>query len=226
MNDAPKTATTAGDGPLRGTRRRMLLVAAALVVAAAVALTVILTGGGEPADGSAAASSSPTEGPAPTESAAPTSASAAPFTPADPTAPPVPADELPAVLPAVALTETVVVEKIRGSLVSVDAIEARAEGRGNIGGPALRVTVRLENGTDDAASLGEVSVNLRLGAERTPASPVEDPSQRLFQGMLAPGDTAEGVYVFRVPVEARDGVAIEVGYRAGAPIAVFTGTPG
>jgi hypothetical protein len=43
--------------------------------------------------------------------------------------------------------------------------------------------------------------------------------------MVEPGQSAEGVYVFTVPVpaDARDQVTIEVGYEAGAPLLQFTG---
>ncbi len=96
-------------------------------------------------------------------------------------------------------------------------------GPGNIAGPALRVTVRVENGTAEPVALGGVAVNLAYGPDRTPASPLDDPSQHPFATMVEPGQSAEGVYVFTVPADARDQVHIEVGYEAGAPLLQFTG---
>ena len=45
-----------------------------------------------------------------------------------------------------------------------------------------------------------------------------------FQGVLAPGASAEGVYVVRVPKDARSDVTVEVGYQAGAPLLIFNGS--
>ena len=88
---------------------------------------------------------------------------------------------------------------------------------------ALRVTVRVENGTAEPVALGGVAVNLAYGPDRTPASPLDDPSRRPFATMVEPGESAEGVYVFTVPADERDRVAVEVGYEAGAPLLLFTG---
>ena len=216
MNDTRKIEEASGEGSTwRGRRRRLVVAASTVVVAVAVALAVVLTGDGDPVPSATATAPPPSS-----ESSAPSSGSAAP---ADPAASPVAADELPTALPAVALTESVVVEEVRGSLVSVEAIDAQATGRGNVAGPALRVTVRIQNDTGSALSLDEVSVNLSFGPAGTPASPIEDSSQRAFPGTLPAGESADGTYVFSVPVDQRGDVTIQVGYRAGAPIAVFSG---
>jgi hypothetical protein len=65
------------------------------------------------------------------------------------------------------------------------------------------------------------------GADKTPASPLDDPSQRPFGiDMVAPGASADGVYVFTVPEGQRDLVTVEVGYQAGAPLLLFSGPVG
>jgi hypothetical protein len=112
---------------------------------------------------------------------------------------------------------------IVATLPAIEAIEGTATGPGNIAGPALRVTVRIENGTEQAVSLDGVAVNLSHGPVRDPAPPLEDPSQAPFNGMVEPGGTSEGVYVFSVPTHVRDLVTVEVGYQAGAPLLLFTG---
>ena len=152
--------------------------------------------------------------------------SAAPLTPT-PTGQTSAADQGPAELPAVALAATGTVGNgITAALPSIEAIQATATGPGNVAGPALRVTVSVTNGTDQPIGLDGVAVNLFLGADRTPASPVDDPSARPFTGRLAAGLTATGVYVYTVPVDARDAVNVEVGYQAGAPLLEFTGPVG
>ncbi|MDT0275714.1 hypothetical protein [Blastococcus goldschmidtiae] len=112
---------------------------------------------------------------------------------------------------------------IEGSLVRVEEIEGSAQGPGNINGPALRITVRLVNGTAEELPLSGVAINVFHGADRTPAPPLEDPSQSPFAGSLPPGDAAEGGYVFRVPADDRQEIRVEVAVRPGAPVLVFTG---
>ncbi|MGY1854933.1 hypothetical protein [Modestobacter sp. SYSU DS0290] len=212
----------------RATRRRAALAAGVVVVVAAVVLALVLgRGSGEsggaaagtataaPSSGAAASSSAPaTEGPAASE--APVATPEGDQATGDLDAPP-------PSLAAVQLDEPVVVDEVTLSVVSVEAIDGTGVGVGNVAGPALRVTVRARNGTEAPQDLDAVSVNLSTGADETPASPLRDPSAAPFAGTLAPGDTAEGVYVFSVPVAARDMVTVEVGHRPGAPVAVFRG---
>ena len=212
------------------TRRRMLLsAAAAAVLVAVVALTLVLTGavGGQ---GPSATAATPTGSPAPappTATVAPeTSVVPAPPTP-EPTGPTADANALPPSLPAVPLDETAAVGNgVTAVVESLDAIEGTAQGPGNVAGPALRATVRITNGTADPVSLDAVAVDLATGTDRTPASPLDDPSEVPFAGTVAPGDSAQGVYVFTVPADARAVVTVSVGYQAGAPFLTFTGSAG
>ena len=112
---------------------------------------------------------------------------------------------------------------IVAAIASVEAIDGSAVGPGNIAGPALRITVRIDNNTGEAVSLDGVAVNLYYGADRTPASPLDDPSRVPFSGKVDPGASGEGVYVFSVPTDVRERVTVEVGYLTGAPLLLFTG---
>lgn len=206
------------------TRRRAALLAAAALATIGVLVAAVLavSGARDRGDGDAAAGSSATQSPA-----VPVDATAPPLVPpADPVAPPVSADVLPPVLSAVELDESVTVEEVVVSLVSLEAVDAEATGPGSISGPALRATVRLQNGTGGPLPVDDVSVNLSFGSESTPGSPVDDPSRRPFRGTLGPGEVADGAFVFTVPADQRDAVTVEVGLRAGAPIAVFRGAAG
>ena len=215
-------------GPEQGThsRRRALVLggAAFLVAALVVALVLVLTSRGE--DETAAAR--PTE-PGPTTSAGtPTSSgAAAPSSSGEPAAAPVTGevavDELPDSLPTVALDQAVEVDGQTVSLSAIEAVQGVAQGPGNVNGPAVRVTVQLTNGSTADLDLDGVSVNLTHGADLTPGSPLEDASQDLFSGTVAPGATATGVYVFSVPAGALDRVDVTVGVAPGASYAVFSG---
>ncbi|MGK5114686.1 MULTISPECIES: hypothetical protein [unclassified Geodermatophilus] len=214
-----QTPATAPASPpeLPGRGRRGLLVAgaAALLVAALVALLLVLGNEDEQSPSSAAtATSTPADATVP-----------APLPTPEPTGPTEDVDELPAALPEVALDEPAAVGNgIVARIAGLEAVDGTAVGPGNIAGPALRITVSIENGTEEPVSLGGVAVNASYGADRTPASPLEDEAQRAFTGLLEPGESADGVYVFSVPADARDRVTVEVGYQAGAPLLLFTGS--
>ena len=222
----------------RGSRRRRLLtaVAAALVAAALLAVALVAgRGGTEPAGSGPSAATAPAEGTGTGEPTAPAGPSPrvppAPSPTGDPaalTAGPAALTGDPAVLPpslpAVALDATAAVgDGVTGSLQSLDAVEGTATGPGNVAGPALRVTVRLENGTAGPVSLDGAVVTMAHGAAQTPASPLDDPAAVPLSGVLEPGDSAVGVYVFTVADDARETVTVSVGYRPGAPYLVFTG---
>jgi hypothetical protein len=216
----PATGTTKTP-PSPGTRRRLALAAgAAVLVAALVAVLLLVTGnddGSAPAaPGSAAPSTSPAEATA-AEAPAATPAPEVTGQAQDP-------EELPPALPAVALDAPGPVgDGVVITLASIEAIHGSAQGPGNVAGPALRVTVRITNGSDSDVALDGVAVNLSYGAEATPASPLDDASQRPFTGGVPRGEEAEGVYVFSVPAGARESVTVDVGYRPGAPRVLFTG---
>ena len=199
-------------------RRRVWIVAAAVVAVLLGIAVIVLAQVGR---------SAPTaDGGATTSSSASTSASATP------TAAPAPAptatvegsEEFPPALPAVALDGTAEAGNgISASLSRIEAIQGSGIGPGNVAGPALRVTVRIHNETADPLPVDGVAVNMSYGIELTPASPLDDPSQAPFRGVVAPGDTSEAVYVFSIPSDARDSVTVEVGYQAGGPRLLFAG---
>ncbi|SNS73536.1 hypothetical protein SAMN06893096_10795 [Geodermatophilus pulveris] len=222
-----------GNGRPAPSRRREVVggVAAALVVIAVVVVGLLLRGGGGDGGGDVAAAGTATpsaEAPAAPGTPAPPSGEPAPPPPApalpDPAATPVVADELPPSLPAVALDRPAEADDgVAASLTALEAVDGTGTGPGDVAGPAVRVTVELRNGTAAPLDLLGVAVDLTHGPERVPASPLGDPSARAFSGTLAPGAVADGVYVFRVPADARDLVTVSVSPRPGAPYLVFEG---
>jgi hypothetical protein len=190
------------------------------VVALLVVLAVLLGNRDDGTATDAGASTSPSPS---TASAAPTESGSTPAPTAPATEPAAGPEEFPAALPAVDLDEAVPVEDVTLSVVRIEEIDGQATGPGDVAGPALRITLRLVNDGDAEVSLAGAAVNAYHGAELTPAPQLNDPSTSYFAGDLAPGEAAEAVYVFRVPPDQRDRVTVEVGYRPGAPLAVFTG---
>ena len=205
-----------------GRRRVVLAAGAALLVAVLVAVVVALalrdddevTAAGDTADPTAAASTT----------AAPPELAPAPVTP-EPSGPTEDATELPPSLAPVGFDQQAAAgDGVVADVLSLEAIDATGVGPGNIAGPALRVTVRITNGTTGPVSLDGVALDLAYGVEQLPASPIGDPSTAPFGGVLQPSESAEGVYVFTVPAGDRELVTLSVGYQAGAPFMVFTGS--
>jgi hypothetical protein len=222
-------------------RRGLLLTGAGVVLAVALAALVLLFGGGDDDGDPAAAGTGTPQRSEATAPPTPTTLGGTSETTSEPTAEPSTgvtsdepstgvtsdATELPPVLPEVPLdAQAGAGDGVVATLPRIEEIQGSAEGPGNVSGPALRVTVRIANGTADPVTLDGVAVNLFYGPTRTPASPLEDASQRSFTGSLEPGGSADGVYVFSVPADARDAVAVEVGYQVGAPFLLFTGSVG
>jgi hypothetical protein len=194
-----------------------------------LAVLAVLAGrGGD--DGTAVAStpstpSGATTSPYPTEVVLPTgTVPPAPPTP-EPTGPTEDATALPVSLPPVALTEVAATEDgITAAVEDLVSVEGSGAGPGQVAGPAVRVTVRITNGTGAPVSLDAVAVDLATGPDAAPASPLEDVSYAPFRGTVEPGGEAVGVYLFTVPEDDRDTVTVSVGYEAGAPYLVFTGS--
>lgn len=215
-SDSPSPRREAGNR-----RRRLLIGALALVLVALAGLGIALSGrDGDPDRGTDAAGS--TTAP-PSASAAPTGSSAAPSSTPQPTGPASDAAEFPPSLPVADLDEAVPVEEVTVSIARIEEIEGQATGPGDVAGPALRVTIRIDNETGADVPLDGVAVNGYYGADRTPAPPLNDSSHVPFAGVLPSGETTEGVYVLRVPPDQRGQVTLEIGYRPGAPLVLFTG---
>jgi hypothetical protein len=221
MERTPSDAGAATKSPATPPPRRRTLVLAAVAAVAVLVLVVLLQVlGGD--DMSAAPAGSQATSSATAQATTPTGASPPP-TPA-PTGPTSNVDELPVARPEVPLdAQAAVGNGIVAAIPRIDAIQGTAVGRGSIAGPALRVTIRIVNGTGAPVSLDGVAVNMSYGPDDVPASPLADSSQRPFAGTVPPGDTANGVYVFQVPADERSPVTVEVGYQAGAPLLLFTG---
>lgn len=106
---------------------------------------------------------------------------------------------------------------------SVEKVTGEANVPGEVGGPALRFTVELTNGTGKVLDLRTVVVNAYYGPDRTPATSLLQPGGRAFEPEVGPDGTADGAFVFSIPPELQDQVELEVDAGVGKAIAIFTG---
>jgi hypothetical protein len=127
-------------------------------------------------------------------------------------------------LPAVPLTESVsIAGDVNVRVSEIKAIDAVAQGIGEIAGPAVAVTVEVENGSSSPINLDGALVLLSDSLGSPGTSLTSDPSSPL-SGQIDPGQSANGTYVFSVPLDQRDSVQISVSYSPEAPSALFTGS--
>ncbi len=126
--------------------------------------------------------------------------------------------------PAVPLTATAdfgTGMKLR--IMRIESVQGVARGPGEVAGPAVRLTLRMSNGSDSAVSLESAVVDVSTGADRTPAPSLTGPGGRRFEGDVSPGGSMTAVYVFAVPEHERERLHVAVSYLAAAPVVVFAG---
>jgi hypothetical protein len=219
------------ESTVSGRRRWLLWGAGAGAVAVAVAVGLAIANPGSSTaspDGSrtGAAASSPTAAGASPSSDETSEPSAAP---ADAPAETAPADAPaePQPVPTVAVPLDGVPELAPGvtaRIVTLEAVDGVAKQPGEVGGPALRATVEIANGSAEAVDLRPAVVNLAYGPGAVPAQPIANPGGEPFPASVAPGESVRGVYVFTVPADgSRDLVAIELDLRVGDQVPVFEG---
>ncbi|MEU0315199.1 hypothetical protein [Nocardioides sp. NPDC006273] len=199
-------------------RSRMYVAAAVVaVVLVSVAVALIVRDPSAPAssepDSTVAAEPTPTTTPSEEEPArAPDSASAEPGKPTDGNR-------------ALGLkAEATTAPGVTARLARIDSVQATASLPGEIGGPALAITVKVKNQTGKKLDLALGVVNAYYGPERTPAVSVASDGEVPFPASVADGESAKGVYVFQIPEEARP-VRVELDLGNGADVVVFKGRP-
>lgn len=123
-----------------------------------------------------------------------------------------------------AADEVTVSKEVTVEIIDLARTKVTARGPGEIGGPAVRVDVRLSNVTDDPVDLDGVTVT---GADdsATPLSPLAVDPANPFAGELEPGAEVEGTYLFSFPDGSSAPLTVTVNPSPELPVAVFVGTP-
>ncbi len=112
---------------------------------------------------------------------------------------------------------------VEATITDVRGVTVQSHIPGDIGGASVQVTIRIVNGSSKPLGVDDVVVNATDSAG-TPAAGVSTAPARPFRGAIAPGEQADGVYLFSIPVERRNPIQVTVDYAAGAPEARFTGS--
>lgn len=109
---------------------------------------------------------------------------------------------------------------VESRVEAVKKIDVTAQTPGEVDGTAVAVTIVLVNGGDEAIDVSSAMVSL-LGTNGLLGQPTTSEPYRPFGGDIAPGESAEAVYVFLLPEDARSAFEVSVQYRAGTTVARF-----
>ncbi|MDD9348383.1 hypothetical protein [Mumia sp.] len=113
---------------------------------------------------------------------------------------------------------------VTATVVRLKDVRASAQGAGEVEGPGVVVVVRVTNDSRKPVQLGDAVVNLNVGRQNQPASPVlGDKRTRPFDGSLAVGGSATGRYVFQLPKPDARRAVVSVSYSGDADIVAFRG---
>ncbi len=83
---------------------------------------------------------------------------------------------------------------VTAKIVSLTATTSDGKAPGEVGGPAVAVTVEVRNDSDKAVDLNTAGVAVLMGPDLIPASTLPTQSlSKAFIGKLAPGQSAQGV---------------------------------
>lgn len=108
------------------------------------------------------------------------------------------------------------------TITGVQAITAEGRGPGEVGGPAVAVTIEVVNRGTEPLDVSLANVNMEDSAGQANSGMTGPPAQ-WFTGSVPAGERATGVYVFTVPEANRNPVHIEVSVNPTLPTVVFTG---
>lgn len=109
------------------------------------------------------------------------------------------------------------------SVSGIEALDVEAHTPGEIAGPAVALTISVENASADAVDLSTAMISVTGSGGSFGQATTSEPFSP-FLGTVEPGTSASGVYVFRLPAEERGALEVRVEYVAGAPIVLFAGS--
>jgi len=107
------------------------------------------------------------------------------------------------------------------TLAGTKRIDVQAHVPGETSGPAVAATLTVRNDSKDPFDLSSLAVTATYG-DGTPAIASSSDPARNLTGVLRPGGSADGVYVFRAPAKESDSLVIEAQSSARRNVVHFT----
>ena len=96
------------------------------------------------------------------------------------------------------------------SIAKVESITSKAVTIGEVGGPALRITVAVHNQGPSTVPISSALTNLYYGPQRTPADPAHEPGSKPFPPTVGAGRTVTGIVIYTIPKADRSKLDLEV----------------
>lgn len=112
---------------------------------------------------------------------------------------------------------------VSARITDIESVQGKARGRGEISGPAIRITVTIANESDREITVPTAVISVMYGKQQAPAISLSNPGVDPLPTVLAAKSTASGKYVFAVPPDERGAVRVSVAYSASVPTLVFKG---
>jgi hypothetical protein len=111
---------------------------------------------------------------------------------------------------------------LTAKITAMKAVTAKATQPGQVGGPAVRFTIRLTNTSGAAVDLSSTVVNVYSGVDEAPAYQL-DSDGLVFPASVAKHSSVSGTAVFTIPVADRGQVRVTVDTSASATVVAFSG---
>ena len=112
--------------------------------------------------------------------------------------------------------------ELAATVTGMAAVQGKAEGPGEIAGPAVRFTISITNDTGKPFNLANTVVNAYSGADASPADPLTSEGTT-FPKSLKDGESATAQFVFTIPEDQRDMVLVTVDTSVQNPVVAFRG---
>ncbi|UQX89355.1 hypothetical protein M6D93_04960 [Jatrophihabitans telluris] len=111
---------------------------------------------------------------------------------------------------------------VTAKVSEVKTITAKAQGPGEVSGPATEFVLSMTNGTNKTLDLSSVTVTV-LDKAGTPFQQMIGSPSKPLSGHAAAGASARGTYVFAQPASFKNPITISFNYSVEAPVVLFTG---
>ncbi len=96
------------------------------------------------------------------------------------------------------------------TIAKVESITSKAVTVGEVGGPALRITVAVHNQGPKSVQIYSALTNLYYGPQKSPADPAHEPGGKAFPPTVGPGKTVTGVVLYTIATKNRTDLDLEV----------------
>ncbi|MFT4258391.1 hypothetical protein [Microbacterium sp.] len=197
----------------RGWRMWTAVVAIAVLLAGGIVWGVLAGAGSGRSGEESSPESSSTPTPQPTEFATPSPGAT------DEVEKPADGEEVPLDQPAPA------VQGVVAEVVGLEATTAGGDVPGEPAGPAIKVTVRLTNGSASAVDTAGSNVTLTYGGDdRLPAAGLAVDGTSTWPDSIPTGGHADAIFQFAVPSVPEGDIRVMVDLLASAPNIVFVGS--